>query len=322
MTIRLSPDSLKWDCARMTPGSKGEWGNCRFIVGVEKCDWWVVYEKLEKKEKAIVPKGNIILIAGEPPSIKNYEPRFLKQFSLMITCQRDIKHPNVLHMQQALPWRVGVRFKGTMSVGFSKNYDELKAMTLASFKKEKTISVISSNLTTTEGHRKRLAFVKALQAHFGNRIDVFGRGLKEIEDKWDAIAPYKYHVALENSSYPDYWTEKLSDAYLGGAYPFYYGCPNLEDYFPKGSFSRIDVDNVEESIATIEKAIETGKYEKAVGDVMAARDLVLDKFNLFSILADVCEKQVARGQKKRVVIRPQASFGNFRRWLGRMLGRG
>jgi hypothetical protein len=300
----------------------GMGGDCRFIFGTEECDWWVIYEKFEKKEKAKVPSGNITFIVGEPPSVKEYRPRFLKQFSLMITCQRDIKHPNVLHIQQALPWRVGMQFRGIEILGFSKDYDELKAMKAESFKKDKTISVISSDLTFTEGHPKRLEFVKALQSHFGDRIDVFGRGFKEIEDKWDAIAPYKYHVTLENSSYPDYWTKKLSDAYLDGAYPFYYGCPNLEDYFPKGSFSRIDVDNVEESIATIEKAIETGKYEKAVGDIMAARYLVLDKFNLFSILADVCEKQVARGRKKKVVIRPQASFGNFRRWLGRMLGRG
>ena len=322
MTVRLSPDSLKWDSARMTPESKGEWGNYRFIVGAEECDWWVVYEKLEKKEKAVVPKGNIVLITGEPPSIKNYEPRFLRQFSLIITCHRDIKHADVLHRQQALAPRVGVRFRGIENLGFSKDYDEFKAMTLASFRKEKTISVISSNLTTTEGHRKRLEFVKALQAHFGNRIDVFGRGLKEIEDKWDAIAPYKYHVTLENSSYPDYWTEKLSDTYLGGAYPFYYGCPNLENYFPKGSFGRIDLDSVEESIATIEKAIEAETYEKAVGDIMAARDLVLDKYNLFPMLADTCEKRGAGGQRRKVVIRPEASFGNFRRWLGRMLGRG
>jgi hypothetical protein len=41
---------------------------------------------------------------------------------------------------------------------------------------------------------------------------------------------------LENSQSPHYWTEKLTDAYLGWAFPLYVGCPNVGDYFAKESF--------------------------------------------------------------------------------------
>jgi len=102
-----------------------------------------------------------------------------------------------------------------------------------SLPKSKLMSVITSSKDFTEGHQKRLNFVRRLKDYFGEDIDVFGRGIREVDDKWDAISPYKYHIALENSVYPHYWTEKLGDVYLSGAYPIYYGCLNLEDYFPE-----------------------------------------------------------------------------------------
>ena len=45
---------------------------------------------------------------------------------------------------------------------------------------------------------------------FGTRLDVFGRGIRSIPDKAAGILPYRYHIALENSQFYDYWTEKLA----------------------------------------------------------------------------------------------------------------
>lgn len=317
VVIKITSTSPEWPLIRQTPGSKGEWGPCKFAVdnGVEECDWWVIYEGVTKIEKTKVPKSNVILITGEPPSVKRYAPEFLKQFHIIITSHRDIKHRNVIHTQQALPWHVGRRCRGHENIGFSKDYDELKAMT--QFKKEKTLSVICSDKAFTKGHRKRLAFVRSVQSYFEDGIDVFGRGLNEIEDKWDAIGPYKYHISLENISYRDYWTEKLSDAFLGGAYPFYWGCPNLENYFSRSSFTSINIEDVKGSIATIEKAIEAGTYEKSIDSIMQARNMVLDKYNLFPTLADFCGKELPSAQKEEVIIRPEDAFGYAHKGLNR-----
>ena len=100
-----------------------------------------------------------------------------------------------------------------------------------------------------------------MQKEFGDEVDVFGRGLKDFEDKWEVIAPYKYHIAIENSSTEDYWTEKLADCFLAGSYPFYYGCPNLDDYFPQKTYTSIDINNVEETIAIIKQKIEEKQFE-------------------------------------------------------------
>lgn len=101
--------------------------------------------------------------------------------------------------------------------------------------KPKLLSVICYNKTFTEGNRTKLRLLEILKQHF-KELDLFGRGTRLIEDKWDGIYPYKYHITLENGSFPHYWTEKLTDAYLRYALPIYYGCPNLTEHFSPQSF--------------------------------------------------------------------------------------
>ena len=74
---------------------------------------------------------------------------------------------------------------------------------------------------------------------FPGQIDLFGRGFKEIGDKADVIGPYRYHLVLENSACPHFWTEKLADAYLGYCLPIFSGCANVVDYFPPDSLVRL-----------------------------------------------------------------------------------
>ena len=61
--------------------------------------------------------------------------------------------------------------------GYTKDYDELAALPPAA--KTKRLSVISSDKAQTEGHRQRLDFTPP-QEHFGDRIDVFGRGIRTL----------------------------------------------------------------------------------------------------------------------------------------------
>ncbi len=85
--------------------------------------------------------------------------------------------------------------------------------------------------------------------------------------------------------HPDYWTEKLADAYLGGAFPFYWGCPNVEKYFPQGALVPIDIHRPEEAISIIRKTMEEGTFEKALPLLKEAREAVLSRYNLFPTLA-------------------------------------
>jgi len=42
-----------------------------------------------------------------------------------------------------------------------------------------------------------------------------------------------FHVAIENSQWPNYFTEKLIDCFVTGTVPIYWGCPNVGDFFDR-----------------------------------------------------------------------------------------
>lgn len=189
--------------------------------------------------------------------------------------------------------------------------------------KSLTASVVCSAKRKRHGHRKRDEFVATLERSGIPGLDIFGRGrARQAACKRDAILPYRYHIVLENSAHPDYWTEKLADAYLGGAFPFYWGCPNIDRYFPEGSFARIDIGNPGEALRTIRDTIGAGTFERALPLLDEARNLVLDRYNLFPTVVSLFRKFPSAPGTERVpvTLRPERDFtlkGRIRRfWSG------
>jgi hypothetical protein len=306
--IKLTTNT-EWPFVRQTPDSKGIWKDCQFLIddNSTECDWWVVFDGLKKPETALCNPKHTILITAEPPSVKTYNKKFLEQFEYIVTCHRSFKHKNLIFTQQSLPWMVGRKFipqNKSWDKESSKDYDELSSIEL--IVKNKKISLISSAKNFTKGHRQRLLFISEIQKVFGDTVDIFGLGFKPIADKWDALAPYKYSVVLENSSYSDYWTEKLSDALLSETLPIYYGCPNIYDYFPKDSLVTINIYDIKNSIAQIQKIIESDTYEKSINAIIKARNVVLDKYNLFPAITNLIEKLPKEGLSKKITILPES----------------
>jgi len=314
----------EWPIVRQTPDQSGIWEDCHFYINtpIKRCDYWFVFDSLIKKERTICPKENTILIAAEPPTIRQYGEQFVNQFGAVITCHRDINHPNPIYQHQGLPWHVGRRQKNHVNLSFSKDYDELS--TIDHFHKDKLISVISSTKNFSTGHRQRNEFVKVLQKHFGNQIDIFGRGIREIEDKWDALERYKYHIALENSSVQDYWTEKLGDAFLAGCYPIYYGCPNIDKYFNPSALTSIDIAHPEKAIDIIEICIKKLKYEHTKQYIEDAKKNMLNKYNLFAMICEYVKNNQGDLKKAKYVkikIMKEPSNSNIFNKIGLLVGR-
>lgn len=289
---------------RQTPGCNGQWGEYQFFINsdIEECDYWIVYEEIGKSETTICPGENVILITGEPPSYKTYHEKFLKQFSKIITSHTNIHQRGIFNTQQALPWMIGEKYNKETNQwedSYTKDYDMLSKM--KEVKKSKLISVITSTKIFTKGHRDRIQFVERLKKHFGDTLDVFGNGINTIEDKWDAIAHYKYHIAIENSSYDHYFTEKITDTFLSLSYPIYFGCPNLEAYFPKKSFSRINIYDFDQSIKTIENIISENVYERDFSHLEQGRDLALNKYNLFPTIVGFLQRNCKENVPKEKI---------------------
>ena len=289
--IKLSINSPVQGLLRQTPNNDGVWGDYKFYINefVEKCDYWVIYSKGEKhNNKTKVSRENLVLLTGEPEPIYHYAPRFIKKFGKILTSRKDIKHSNVKYIQPAQPWWLGRKMLKNGSIEFVSDYNDLLKPVQ---NKKKLISVITSLKGFTQGHKDRINFVKKLKAYFGERLDIFGKGINDFEDKWDTLRDYKYHIVIENSSLDDYWTEKLADNYLAECFPFYYGCKNIERYFDKNAYRLIDIHDFEASVKIIEEGIANNLHNKYHQSIIQAKKQVMEVHNIFPMLINQLETQ-------------------------------
>ena len=297
ITIKVSTSNpeLSYLFLRQTSEGHSIWGDCQFMINqtIKRCDWWVICHAsaLQQPGTAVCDPDHIVYISMEPTE-KGLPAAFFKQFSQLVLCDRSVSHPHILYTN-GLTWWVGMKVRHENGHHFSPdstlNYDSLKA--LAPPLKQNRISVVCSKNQSLPGHTKRLTFLEKLMAHpVSQYIDLFGGGYIPIPDKWDAIAPYKYHLVLENSVVQDYWSEKLGDAFLCYAYPVYYGCPNITSYFKAESLITIDIENFDQTVAVLENLLSDDKYADYLPAIIDARNKVLDDYNIFQLMADICHE--------------------------------
>lgn len=270
----------------------GFWGECHFVwnnANVKECDYWFIFDGygLDKDNEAICPPENVYFVMAEAEGIQTYNKSFIKQFHNLITVQRNRYNVPHVYYKCLAPWFVGLKFSGGVADRIHyKPYRWLETMGL-DIKKTKLLSIVSSNKQMSEGHRQRLCFVSKVKEYFGNQVDFFGRGINEFADKWDVVAPYKYHIAIENYVCDDYITEKFYDPVLAGSYPIYHGAKNIGNYFDSRSYIQIDINQPEKAIKTIEEIINSDTYEKNKQYLIESRKLILNKYNIFNEITDI-----------------------------------
>ncbi|MFG0256779.1 MAG: glycosyltransferase family 10 domain-containing protein [Phycisphaerales bacterium JB043] len=292
-----------WHWQRQMPtGEESRWGRCRFVFeqDAREYDWLVAYDDLAPRgserfsnrvERLACPREHSIFITQEPSSVKVYGSAFLRQFGHVLSSQEPwaLAHPSVHRAQPALRWFYGVGFDGTIS-----SFEDLCNATMP----EKTSvlsTVCSSKRMGHTMHRMRYDFTQELKASMAE-LDVFGRGVRPINDKAEALDGYRYHLCIENHVCDHHWTEKLSDAFLGWTLPLYCGAPNALEYFPEESFVPIDIRDTQGAIARIREVIEGGEFEQRIDAIREAREMVLRRYNLFNVLSEIIEAHDTGGR--------------------------
>lgn len=298
-------------------------GRYRFYLD-EDCpdpDFWVVQGKgVRNGETCHVAPENTILLTTEPRSVLIYPQKYLDQFGVVCTCQEKTKHPGVVFSPAILPWFIGYSEDRDGNITDCKlDYDKLKQMPTPD--KPKLLSVISSNKAFTQGHIQRLRFVQRLKEHYGDKLDIFGRGNNDFADKWDVLSQYKYHIVIENSSEPYYWTEKMSDCLLAETFPFYYGCTNISDYISRQAFLPIDINRPDEAIAIIDRAIAEDRYSQSKEALHEAKQKMLDEYNMFEYIARLCDQLDPSRPKQDVTILPCRSSQEWHNFCRYTFGR-
>ncbi len=285
---RMPQKTTEYRFLRQFPKCKPEWGNCRYIFDTEskEYDWLVVYHDIHRKngegqiESLQCPRENTILITTEPSTITVYGSDYLQQFGTIITSQEPwaIPHPNPIFCQPDLIWFYGCK----LDIESARTYDEIS--TAICPVKDKLISTVCSNkrgwLTL---HDERFLFTEKLKSQM-QELNIYGHGINPISDKAEAMDAYKYFITIENHVYPHHITEKLTDSFLGYTLPFYHGCPNAADYFPKESFIPIDINNFKRAVDIIKSTIANNEFENRLPYIIEARQRVLKEHNIFALL--------------------------------------
>jgi hypothetical protein len=259
------------------------WDEFEFLLEPDgqPIDGWTVFENLQQPAEQLCPPANTLFISGEPPSLRTYRGRFTSQFGHVWTSHTRLRHPRRHLQHEAQPWHYGMHPSQTH--GQPLGFDEL--VHLVPPEKTKLASVICSGKGVTPDHLQRLTLVNRLQRDLGDRIDFFGRDSQPVEDKADAIYPYRYHIVLENDHSPHFMTEKLPDAFLGWSYPIYFGGPEAGRCFPRGSFETIDIYRLDTAIAKIRRILDSDLAETRAELIAEARQRVLFDHNLIARLA-------------------------------------
>ena len=105
------------------------------------------------------------------------------------------------------------------------------------YPKNKLVSVTASNKAFLPGHRERLKMLESVKDKvdmFGSiQLYLYGKMIRD-ERKFESLKDYAFSIAIENLSHEVddyYFSEKITDCFITGTIPIYYGCPNIGKFF-------------------------------------------------------------------------------------------
>ncbi len=160
-------------------------------------------------------------------------------------------------------------------------------------KKTRKLSIVASPLRYDRTHTNydfRRALVQSILSSdvdcdiFGDWPGTDSRIKGPVEDKVDALAPYEFSVAIENTCEPGYVTEKFIDCLLCGTTPVYLGDSLVRARFGENVSVRL----LPSPLETL-RAISRGEIEHH-GEAMAtARQTYLESQNLFAQMKRVID---------------------------------
>ena len=211
--------------------------------------------------------------------------------------------------RQRLAYEFGSRMAGCRLVDTDSHFnldkwyvDRTYQQLLEPIEKTKLLSAVVSSSSWLDRHRQRLDFALHVLPDAGP-VDHFGRDLPpgpsvqgELHDKADGLLPYRYTFNAENSLEPNYFTEKVLDAILCECLCFYDGCPNLEAFLDPETFVRVSMDDPEEAVAIMRRAIANGEWERRLPAIREQKRRLMEELNPLEIIRKVRRASPSSGE--------------------------
>lgn len=253
-----------------------------------ECDGVLILNTPLHKISTTCFRENVIAFMMEP-GIYSEHPWMFKQLDQYAAVYSPVQHSSNTILSH-----------GYMGWYFQQDYNYLSALPPAV--KQFDISCIASGLATLSGHQLRLKFINTLRNELP-QIDFFGKGSNYIADKMEGLLPYRFSIAIENTSAPYYFTEKINDCFLAYTVPVYYGCKNIGKYFPEKSFIQINIGEPQKAIEQIRQIIAQNDWPERMGALQEARELVLNKYQPLAGAAAIL-RQIQPSVKSKIILKP------------------
>lgn len=275
--VQKDPFFAQWDKERFP---ETEYYICENSVEDIIWDIVVVYENVKHSLTIKCKQGGLIYVAGEPPMMRPLPNVFLKQFDKVVIPNINSKHSHKILSHGFLNWSLGVNFRT------KKHRYDFRQLKYLETIKTKNISIVTSNKRMMPGHNRRMKIINKLREDFPTQIDFYGTGHNFVEYKADALIPYRFHICMENSTIPYYWTEKFSDPILANCIPIYCGCTNINDYFDKRGYETFSCNDYSALKSLINKILKDPEemYQKYYPYMRQNREAILAKENLIPFI--------------------------------------
>lgn len=294
---------------KQTPNPFGMWGNIQMLATATKPDFLLLYQFDFPKKQPDLPWWQKLL--GKSSTSPSAIPRLLQEIppDRIIFLLREPPLAEVVARNKA-NYKLASQYCGYVSgpdrlaptpdympaIWYVNNsFTELAEGKLP--EKQKLCSWITSGISRTANHRQRLSFLRLLQENnlefdlYGRRLPDWTNSLGTVQNKYHAMAPYYYNLAIEN--YADnelYVSEKLWDSLLSWCLPIYYGGAAADKLLPPGSFLRLPSLD-EKGLAYIQEVTSSlDAWYEAKDKIAEARQIILHKLNLLEWLSNFVDR--------------------------------
>lgn len=264
--------------------------------------------------------GRCVYFIAEPRNLKTNSILFLKQFDSIFGSvpRKYLGKSNFINTQPSLPWHIGVDFSDRNGIVRLKFNDlvEMKPPLI------NAVSVITSNKNISVAHQQRLSFIYNLKKIMGPELHIFGRGINPISDKFEVLSKYRYHLALENNSQSDYWSEKIADPLIALNKVFYSGGDNINHYFSERAVELIDINNPVEAAQLILESIRNNSWDRDLSIIRSEKLKILEEYNFVNIIKDLRVSNPTRRRKYiygDVPILPLRILRKFKQKIARIM---
>ncbi len=233
------------------------------------------------------------------------------------TAELERRFPLILTHRQELV-RKGPPYKqllfGTSWIGLSSE-EEVDRIRTEHPPKSKSVSFIGSiQHPSTGAYQFRREVANAVLGR--PDVDCFGKGIREIAGKREALAPYRFSIAMENAAEDLYFTEKLIDCILLETIPIYYGCNGISELFnPAGVLQFRSLEELDQLLNTLSDSLWTERRSAALEN----KKQVLDRgWYSHRSLLDRIGTELLHSIPLQVLSTTWQASGKLSRWKARL----